>query len=89
MKNTPEEGMNEKTIAFLLEIIFNPNIENGKFKYFDLGKRLVLDEIDSLKDNVKKYSLQRLLEILGEKTPLQYNSIGYKDDLVKSQTNNY
>ncbi len=78
-----EEKMNEKTISFLLEIIFNPNIENEKFKYFSLGKRLVLDEIDSLKDNVKKYSLQRLLEILGKGTPLQYNSIGYKDDLDK------
>ena len=78
-----EEGMNEKTINFLLETIFHPNIENGKFKYFNLGKRLVLDEIDSLKDNVKKYSLQRLFEILGKGTPLQYNSVGYKDDLDK------
>ena len=78
-----EEGMNEKSIKFLLDIIFNPNIENNEFKYFDLSKRLVLDEIDSLKDNPNKYSLQKLFETMGKNTPLEYNSIGYKEDLDK------
>ena len=78
-----EEGMNEKSIKFLLDIIFNPNIENNEFKYFDLSKRLVLYEIDSLKDNPNKYSLQKLFETMGKNTPLEYNSIGYKEDLDK------
>lgn len=76
-----EGNMNKTSIEFLLSLIFDPNIENNKFKDFDLAKRLVTDEIDSLKDNTKRYSLQRMFEILGKDTPLEYNSIGYKEDL--------
>ncbi len=83
-----EENMNKKSLEFLLEIIFNPNIENDNFKYFDLAKRLVKDEIDSLKDNIKKYALQRLFEMLGCDNTLKYNSVGYLDDLEKITNNN-
>ena len=76
-----EKNMNKKSIEFLLSLIFNPNINNNQFKDFELAKRLVTDEIDSLKDNTKRYSLQRMFEILGKNTPLEYNSIGYKEDL--------
>ena len=76
-----EENMNKTSIEFLLSLIFDPNVEDNKFKDFDLAKRLVTDEIDSLKDNTKRYSLQRMFEILGKDTPLEYNSVGYKEDL--------
>ena len=78
-----EENMNKTSIEFLLSLIFDPNIEDNKFKDFDLAKRLVTDEIDSLKDNTKRYSLQRLFETLGKNTTLEYNSVGYKEDLEK------
>ncbi len=78
-----EENMNKESLEFLFDIIFNPNIENNEFEYFALAKRLVSDEIDSLKDNTKRYALQRLFETLGNNTPLAYNAIGYNDDLEK------
>ena len=78
-----EKDMIKKSIEFLFSVIFNPNVEDNKFKYFDLSKRLVNDEIESLKDNTKRYSLQRLFEILGKNTTLEYNSVGYKEDLEK------
>lgn len=77
-----EEGMFEKSLEFILSTIFNPNVENGEFKYFDLAKRLVKDEIDTLKDDSKRYSQLRLLEEM-DKGVLSYNPIGYMEDLEK------
>lgn len=79
-----EKDMNKKSIQFLLELIFNPNIENNKFdkKYFDLIKKTIENDIKSLKDNTKKYSLTRLYEEM-DKGPLSYRSSGYLEDLDK------
>lgn len=78
-----EEGMNEKSIKFLFDMIFSPAIENKKFKYFDLAKRLVTDEIETQKDDNSRYSKQRLLELMDNNSPLSYNAIGYIEDLEK------
>ena len=77
-ENYTEKSMNEKSINFFLELIFNPNIKNKKWEYFDLAKRLVKDEIDTMKDNPKAYSIQRLSE---EMLETSYNPIGYIEDL--------
>lgn len=77
-ENYTEKNMNEKSINFFLDLIFKPNIKNNKFEYFDLAKRLVKDEIDTIKDNPKSYSIQRLAEEMNESS---YNPIGYLDDL--------
>ena len=61
-----EENMNEQSFQFVFNILFHPNIKNKQFEYFDLAKRLVEDEIHSLKDNPKKYSHLRLLEEMGK-----------------------
>lgn len=84
-----EEGMNEKSIKFLLELIFNPNIKDNKFdkKYFDVIKKTVEDDIKSIKDNPKKYSLIRLYEEMS-KGPLSYRSSGYLEDLDKITCDN-
>ena len=78
-----EEEMNFKSIKFMLDMIFAPNIENKEFKYFDLAKRLVIDELETQKDNTSKYSKQRLLECMDKNSPLSYNPIGYMEDLEK------
>jgi len=75
-----EEGMFEESLKFVFDIIFNPNAEKKEFKYFDLAKRLVKDEIDTLKDNPKRYSQIRLLEEM-DNDKLAYNPIGYLEDL--------
>jgi len=76
-----EKNMFEKSIKFFLDLIFNPNVDNKNFAYFDLGKRLVKDEIETIKDNPKLYSNHRLLQELGKNTTLAYNAIGDIDVL--------
>lgn len=79
-----EKDMNKKSIEFLLELIFNPNVSDNKFdkEYFELIKRTVENDIKSLKDNTKKYSVTRLYEEM-DKGPLSYRSCGYLEDLDK------
>lgn len=73
-----EEGMNEESIKFLLEIIFRPNFDTDITKCKDKIKKSIL----SLGDNKIKYSLLKLLETT-ENMPYSYNSYGYIDDLEK------
>lgn len=73
-----EKNMNERSIKFFLDLIFKPNLNNKQFAYFDLVQRLVKDEIDTIKDNPKSYSIQRLSEEMNENS---YNPIGYLEDL--------
>ena len=40
-----EKGMNEKSLQFLLDFIFEPDVTNKSFNNFDIVKRLVKDEI--------------------------------------------
>lgn len=77
-ENYTEKGMNEKSIKFFLDLILKPNVTNKNFAFFDLAQRLVKDEIDTIKDNPKSYSIQRLSEEMNENS---YNPIGYLDDL--------
>ncbi|MEG2322654.1 MAG: insulinase family protein [Bacilli bacterium] len=79
-----EENMNIKSLEFMLDMIFKPNIINNEFAYFDLGKRLVLEEINTLKDDPKTYSTLRLLEEMDKDA---YNPVGYIDDLNKIDNN--
>ena len=81
-ENYTEKGMNEKSINFFLDLIFKPNIKNGNFQFFNLAQRLVKDEIDTMKDNPKAYSIQRIAE---EMSKLSYNPVGYIDDLEQIQ----
>lgn len=81
-----EEKMNEESINFLLDLIFNPNVEDKKFVNFDLAKRLVFDEIKTSCDNPNTYSKRRLFEEMDDGV-LSYNSIGYEDDLEKISNN--
>lgn len=77
-----EENMNKESIQFILDILFKPNVKNKEFAYFDISKRQVLDEIDTLKDDTKRYSQLRLVEEM-DKNNLSFNPIGYKEDLDK------
>lgn len=76
-----ENDMNEKSFNFILDLIFKPNIKDKKFNNFDLAKRLVDDEINSSKENTRKYSLIRLLENMDK--DLFFNPVGYNNDLEK------
>ena len=79
-----EKNMNEESIAFLMDIIFNPNIDNGSFneEVVDKCKNRIEKSIKSLKDSKLKYTLFKLLENVEDK-PYSYNSYGYLEDLEK------
>ena len=77
-----EKNMNEKCISFLMDILFNPNIDENGFKesVVDKCSKRLAKSIKSLKDNKIKYSLWKLLESIPDK-PYSYNSYGYIEDL--------
>lgn len=84
-----EKGINKKSIEFLMELIFNPDIKNNKFdnNYFDIIKTSLKNNIESIKDNPSKYSLVRLYEEMDE-GPVSYHSAGYMEDLNKINPSN-
>ena len=79
-----EKNMNEESIAFLMDIIFNPNIDNSSFneEVVNKCKNRIEKSIKSLKDSKLKYTLFKLLENVEDK-PYSYNSYGYLEDLEK------
>ena len=76
-----EEGMNEESIKFLLDLIFNPKLDND----VDKCKKKIEKSIMSLKDNKIKYALSKLLETTGD-MPYAYSGYGYIEDLDKIDT---
>ena len=84
-----EKSMNEYSIGFLLDVIFNPDVENNSFKKEIVNKcKLKLEKsIKSLSDNKLKYALFKLLETTVDK-PSSYNSYGYLEDLEKINPQN-
>ena len=84
-----EKSMNEYSIWFLLDVIFNPDVENNSFKKEIVNKcKLKLEKsIKSLSDNKLKYALFKLLETTVDK-PYSYNSYGYLEDLEKINPQN-
>ena len=73
-----EDGMNEESIKFLLDIIFNPLLD----KEIEKCKKKLEKSILSLKDNKVKYALLKLLESTRDKA-YSYNDYGYIEDLDK------
>ena len=78
-----EKGMLEKGLDLLCEIVFNPLVSDGKFnsKAFKMVKNEIVAEIKSVKDNMTKYSLIRMLEEMDATSPISYRGYGYQEDL--------
>lgn len=77
-----EPGMNEKSLNFFKEILFNPDVSGGAFnkKVFNIVKRDIRARLRSVKDNLRSYSTIRMLEHLDKDSPLSYRR-GYLEDL--------
>jgi len=73
-----EDGMNEESIKFLLDLIFKPRLDND----VDKCKKKIEKSILSMSDNKIKYALLKLLETTGD-MPYSYNNYGSKEDLYK------
>lgn len=78
-----EEGMFEKSLELLKEVIFNPNVKNKMFDNtsFNIVKDIVLSQIKSVRENLRKYSLIKMLETMGKNEVFSYRAFGYIDDL--------
>lgn len=74
-----------KAVDFILEIINNPNVSDNKFdsKTFELAKKSLKEEIESLKDNPRRYGMLKLYQEIDSKAVSSYNAVGYLSDLEK------
>lgn len=77
-----EEGMNEESILFLINLIFNPNVNNNSFdeEIVNKNKEKLKKAIISIKDNKLKYALLKLFEKTKD-MPYSKNSYGSLEEL--------
>lgn len=77
-ENLSQEGMN-----LLLDIIFNPYIENEAFKkeYVDQEKQNLKQIIEGKKDNKASYAQERCVEEMYKNKPYGLYKYGYIEDL--------
>lgn len=80
-----DDNLFNQVVDFMLDIISNPNIEDNKFdtKTFALAKKSLKEEIESLKDNPRRYGMLRLYQEIDSKAVSSYNAVGYLEDLDK------
>ncbi len=80
-----EKGMIKQTINYLSDIIFNPNVDNEKFDStaFEIIKTNTIKQIESIKEDTRKYSLVKMLEKMGPKEKYSLHGFGYIEDLEK------
>ena len=79
-----EKNMNEYSIEFLFDILFNPLISDNKFddEVIKKCKNKLSKSIKSLSDNKLKYTIFKLLGTVKDK-PYSYNSFGDLEELDK------
>lgn len=85
-----EDSMLEESIDLLHEVIFNPNVKNGMFQeeFFNVIKKDIKMEIETVKENSRLYTNIKMLEKLGYDKPYSYRGFGYLEDLEKITTKN-
>ena len=79
-----EQSMNEYSIVFLMDVLFNPDVTNHAFQKEEVKKckKKLEKSIQKIKDNKLKYTLFKLLETT-KNQPYSYNPFGYLEDLEK------
>ena len=77
------ENMLKSAIEKLLEIVFNPYIENGEFKkeYVEQEKNNIKQKIEGKIDNKARYALNRCIEEMYKDEPFGLFKFGYIEDL--------
>ena len=84
-----ENGMFDKSIDFLMSLLFNPNLDDSKTmkrfnkRAFDLAYNLLESNLKSLKESPNLYSRMRLLECMEPNSEISLRSCGYMEDLEK------
>ena len=78
-----EDGNFASSLEFLSEIMFNPDVEDGKFneEKLDIVKSTCRSALNSIKEDASNYSLIRMAEAFGEGETISYRMMGYLEDL--------
>lgn len=84
-----EDGLQDKALSHYFDMIFNPNIINGKFEEsnFKLAKKSLLNYYEMQKEDKYTYSINKSHELL-EEEQLKYAANGYIEDLEKLNEKN-
>lgn len=84
------ENLAQDGVQLLLDIIFNPLIENGAFneKIVEQEKENLLKIIESKKDNKAKYAFNRCIEEMFKNEPYGLYKFGYAEDLKNINAKN-
>ena len=79
------EDLLKNTVDLLLEIVFNPLVENNQFnqKYFETEKNNLEQLIASKIDNKDLYAFERTTEEMYKNKPYSLYKYGYTEDLEK------
>ena len=80
-----QENLSKKGLDLLLDIAFNPYIENESFKkeYVEQEKENLKQIIEGKKDNKASYALERCIEEMYKNEPYGLYKYGYIEDLEK------
>lgn len=80
-----DENMLKQSIEKILEIVFNPLIENETFKkeYVEQEKNNIKRRIEAKIDNKAKYAIGRCIEEMYQNQPYGLYKYGYIEDLEK------
>lgn len=81
--NYSEEGNVEKSIMFLMDMLFNPLIKNNSFDKdtLDISLNYIRKYIEDIYDNPRKYAKVRLRELMAPSSPFSFHQDGYIEDL--------
>lgn len=85
-----DENMLKSTIEKLLEIVFNPLVENEKFnsEYVEQEKVNVQRRIEAKIDNKARYAIERCIEEMYKDQPYGLYKFGYVEDLKDINASN-
>lgn len=80
-----EEGNFKKSLKFLNEIVFHPDVYAQKFssEKLEIVKSTMRSNLSSLKEDGASYSLLRLFEVMDKNRVSSYRMVGYLEDLDK------
>ena len=88
----PQENDNllKESIKKLSEIVFNPVLENGKFKeeYLNQEKEVITQRINARIDNKAFYAKTRCVECMYKEDPAALYKYGYTEDMKNINTEN-
>ena len=75
------EDVEGKVLSILMDSIFNPNADDGKFdeESFNITKRELLDRIDAEINNKRGYALSRASEIAFRGEPAEFTVYGNRE----------